>query len=64
MKHRYTARIFLEKDEIEGGYGDDLEDLYTWMLAQAEGKFGNVHGEIIDTTTNKVVKKFVKAPPD
>jgi hypothetical protein len=61
---KYTAKIYHANDEIEDCTGDDLDELYTWMLAQAEGKFGSVRGEIIDNKTNKVVKQFRKAPFD
>lgn len=64
MKHKYTAKIYLEKDEMVHNSGDDLDGLYTWMLAQAEDKFGNVHGEIVDNQSQEVVRKFRKAPPD
>lgn len=64
MKEKYTAKIYLEKDEMLHKCGDDLDALYTWMLTLAEGKFGNVHGDIIDNTTQEVVRKFRKAPPE
>lgn len=64
MGQAYTAKIYLEKDEILQGSGDDIDQLYAWMLAQAESHFGNVHGEIIDNKTHERVKQFRKAPPD
>lgn len=62
--NKYTAKLYLAKDEIVDSEGDDIDKLYSWMLAQAEGKFGSVHGEIIDNKTNKVVRQFRKSPPD
>jgi hypothetical protein len=64
MKFKYTAKIYFDKDEVEHDSGDDLDALYTWMLMKAQGKFGNLHGEIIDNKTKKVVKTFRKSPPD
>lgn len=64
MGQKYTAKIYLEKDELLNKSGDDLDGLYMWMLTQAEGQFGNVHGDIIDNKTQEVVRQFRKAPPD
>ncbi len=64
MKDKYTAKIYFENDEIAHNSGDDVDELYTWMLTQAQGKFGSIHGEIIDNKTNKVIKRFRKSPPD
>ena len=61
---KYLAKIYLEDDEIEDNSGDDIDELYAWMLVRAEGKFGSVHGEIIDSKSNKVVRQFRKTPPD
>lgn len=64
MTSKYTAKIYLEKDEIMDNSGDDIDELYTWMICRAEGAFGNVHGQIIDNATQETVKRFRKAPPD
>lgn len=64
MKSSYTAKIYLGEDEILENSKNDIDELYAWMLGQAEGKFGNIHGEIIDNKTNTIVRKFRKAPPD
>lgn len=64
MAFHYTAKIFINNDEIAHESGDDIDALYTWMLLKAEGKFGDFHGQIIDNKTHKVVKQFRKAPPD
>jgi hypothetical protein len=63
MKQKYTAKMYLEKDEIASKSGDDLDGLYTWMLAHAEGK-GNVHGSIVDNNSHEIVRQFRKSPPD
>jgi hypothetical protein len=64
MGAHFTARIFLEKEEVTHQDGEDANELYTWMLARADGVFGNCHGEIIDNYTKKVIQQFRKAPPD
>ena len=64
MAFHYTARIYFDKGELEHESGNNLDELYNWMLMKAQGKFGNLHGEIIDNKTGKVVKSFRKAPPD
>lgn len=64
MKQKYTAKMYLGKEEIASKSGDDLDALYAWMLSHAEETFGNVHGEIIDDKTHEIVRQFRKAPPD
>lgn len=64
MKQKFTAKIYLDADQILENSGDDIDHLYTWMLAQAEEKFGNVHGVVIDNKTQEVVRKFRKVPPE
>lgn len=64
MPFRYIAKIYFDNDEIDHESGNDIEELYNWMLLKAQGKFGNFNGEIIDNKTGKVVKAFRKAPPD
>lgn len=64
MTPNYTAKMYLDKDEILQNSGDDMDQLYTWMLAQAEDKFGNIRGEVIDNVTQEVVRQFRKVPPE
>lgn len=64
MPFRYTAKIYVDTDEIAQEGGDDVDELYNWMLAKAQGKFGNFNGDIIENKTGKIVKSFRKAPPD
>jgi hypothetical protein len=64
MPFRYIATIYFDEDEVAHESGNDVEELYSWMLTKAQGKFGNFSGEIIDNKTGKVVKSFRKSPPD
>lgn len=64
MAIRYTAKVYVDEDEIAHESGNDVDELYTWMLLKAEGKFGNFHGHVVDNKTGKVIKSFRKAPPD
>lgn len=64
MAFRYTAKFYFDDKEITHECGNDLEELYNWMLIKAQGRFGNLHGEIIDNHTQEVVKTFRKAPSD
>ena len=61
---RYTAKIYFDDDEVAEEEGNDVDELYTWMLTKTQGKFGNFNGEITDNETGKVVKSFRKSPPD
>lgn len=64
MSFRYIAKIYVDDSEVEHESGDNIDELYNWMLMKTQGKFGNLHGEIIDNKTGKIVKSFRKAPPD
>ncbi|MBX3709019.1 MAG: hypothetical protein KIT56_00045 [Gammaproteobacteria bacterium] len=64
MKYRYTAKIYFDEGEVANEQGNDIEELYNWMLIKTQGKFGNFNGEITDNKTHKVVKSFRKSPPD
>jgi len=64
MSKKYIAKIFFGDRETLDKSGDDAEQLYIWMLTQANGKMGDVHGEILDSETQKVVRKFRKCPPE
>ena len=64
MAFHYTAKIYFDKDEIVHESGDDVDELYNWMLIKTQSKFGNYSGEIIDNKTKKIVKRFRKSPPD
>lgn len=64
MALRYTATVFFDEGEVTHESGNDIDELHNWMLSKAQGKFGNLHGEIVDNKTGKVVKSFRKSPPD
>ena len=64
MTFLYTAKIYFDEGEVSHESGNDVDDLYNWMLMKTEGKFGNFHGDIIDNKTGNIVKSFRKAPPD
>jgi hypothetical protein len=64
MAAHYTARIYFDEGEVDHEDGENVDALYNWMLSKAQGKFGNISGEITDNKTGKVVKSFRKAPPD
>lgn len=64
MSFQYLAKIFFDHEEVSEKGGDDVDELYSWMLVKTQGMFGNFNGEIIDNTTGKVVRRFRKSPPD
>ena len=64
MAFRYTAKIYFDEGEVAHESGDDVDELYTWMLMKTQNQFGNFNGEIIENKTGKVVKSFRKSPPD
>lgn len=64
MAFSYTAKIYFDAGEVAHESGEDVDELYTWMLIKTQGMFGNFRGEIIDNKTGKVIKAFRKAPPD
>jgi hypothetical protein len=61
---KYTATIYFDDDEVAHESGNDLDELYNWMLLKTQGKFGNFNGEIKDNKSGEVVKSFRKSPPD
>lgn len=64
MAFRYVAKLFFDDREIAHENGNDIDELYTWMLIKTQNQFGNFNGEILDKETGKVVKSFRKSPPD
>ncbi|MGL5741609.1 MAG: hypothetical protein ACRCXC_03170 [Legionella sp.] len=62
MNEQFTATVYCNEERIVAKNGNDFEQLYTWMLIQVNGVFGEIHGEIIDNTTRAVVRRFRKAP--
>lgn len=61
MDNQYLATLYCNEEKIATREGDDVDLLYAWMLSQVEDNFGNVHGDIIDSSTNKIVKTFQKS---
>ncbi|WED43487.1 hypothetical protein [Legionella cardiaca] len=61
MNHHYTAKIYSTDEEIAQKLGNDIEELYLWMLTYDNGGCGT-HGEIIDNITQEIVRKFKKSP--
>lgn len=64
MKHKYTAKIYLDDGEAIFTSGNDIEELIAWLNSQAEASFGELNGEIIDNATQEVVKHFQYVPPE
>lgn len=64
MTKKYIAKVMCGTDELIVRESDDIDELYEWMLIQANGKLGDIHGQIIDNKSLEVVRKFRKAPPD
>ncbi|CEK09748.1 hypothetical protein [Legionella hackeliae] len=62
MNHHYTAKIYSNNEEIAQKSGDDIDDLYIWMLTYHNGNGCGTHGEIFDNITEEVVRKFKKSP--
>ncbi|QMT59879.1 hypothetical protein [Legionella sp. PC997] len=62
MSKQFTANVYCKEARIATQTGDDLDQLYTWMLIQVNGHFDDIRGEIIDNATNKTVRTFRKAP--
>jgi hypothetical protein len=60
MKAKYTANAYCNEEKIATREGDEIEKLYAWLVLQADGNFGDVHGEILDNKTLEVVKRFQK----
>lgn len=56
----YTAKLYEAEQEIQRKSGDNLDELYVWMLAQAHGKPGNFSGDVINNQTEEVVRHFKK----
>lgn len=64
MSAKYLAKLFIGDLETLEKSGDNLEELHIWLLTQASGKLGDVHGEVVDSTTQEVVKQFRKCAPE
>jgi len=60
----YTAKLYIGQGLVGSQEGDDETALYEWMLTQAQSLLGDVHGEVVNNKTGKVVQRFRKSPPD
>ena len=60
MNELYTAAVYTGDEQFAKQDGNDLDELYTWMLIQGSIYFGDVHGEIIDNNTKKTIRTFRK----
>ena len=61
MNEQYTASVFCEGVQIAKQFGDDVDKLYAWMLAQVTDRCGDIHGEIVDNQTQKIIRTFCKS---
>ncbi len=64
MKHKYTAKVYLEDEEMIENTGNDLDQLKIWMQGQAEATYSEIRGEIIDNNTHKVIDSMEYSPPE
>lgn len=64
MQTRYSAKLYFDDELIKQKDGDDVAKLQVWLIAEAEGKLGNLNGKIIDNKTHKIVKCIQHAAPD
>lgn len=64
MKHKYIAKVYFENGEILENFGDNIEELTTWVSDQAEASFVDIKGEIFDTHSHKIVKTIQCSPPN
>jgi hypothetical protein len=60
MNEQYTASVYCGEEQIAKQAGVDVDQLYTWMLIQVNGHFGDIHGDIIDNKTKKTIRTFRK----
>ncbi|MBN9230149.1 MAG: hypothetical protein BGO90_02240 [Legionella sp. 40-6] len=61
MNEQYTAAVYCGHEQIAKQEGKDVDALYTWMLTQVNGHFGDIHGTIVENSTQKTVRTFRKS---
>lgn len=61
MNEQYTVTVYSGDEMFAEKVGNDVDELYTWMLIQVNGNFGDIHGKIIDNKTKKTIKAFRKS---
>lgn len=64
MNPMYTAKVYLEDDQMIEHSGDNIEELTAWINSQAETSFTDVKGEIFDNKLHKVIKTIQYSPPE
>ncbi len=61
MNPSYTATIYCGEEIIAYKHGEDIEELYLWMLTHVNEKFGSARGEVLEIKTHTVVRQFRKS---
>ncbi|MGC1182709.1 hypothetical protein [Legionella sp.] len=61
MNDKYTAIVYTGKELLAKQVGNNIDELYAWMLIQGSGNFADIHGEVIDNKSKKIVKTFRKS---
>lgn len=64
MKYKYTAKILLGDKVIMSDSGDDLDQLFVWLVTEATEHKEFVNGVIYDNSNHKIIKRFHKSLPD
>jgi len=64
MQTRYTAKFYLGNKLILEQSSDHVDELYHWLLSTAQGKLGDIKGEIIDNKTQEIIKRLKKIPAE
>lgn len=65
MKDKYTAIIYIEKTiEILRKTGNDIDELFIWIVTEATQSTDDLHGKVIDNKSHKTIRKFQKTQPD
>lgn len=64
MKHRFSAKLMMDNEQVIENSDDDLIVLTQWMTDQAGNTFSDVKGEIIDNRTHRIVRSIHFSPVD
>lgn len=62
MNAQYTATLYSGEEQFAKQIGNNVDELYTWMLIHANGHAGELHGKIIDNQSQEILKTFRTAP--
>lgn len=60
MNELYTAKVFSGNEQFAERVGNNVDELYIWMLIEVNGNFGDIHGEVVDNATKERIKAFRK----